>query len=115
MDAKMVRPRIVEKPWGHEEWWAHTDRYVAKVLYVRHGHRLSLQYHRVKDETMRVLSGTATFILGDETLVLQPGDTVHVPPTTLHRLEARDGDVQVVEVSTPEVEDVVRVQDDYRR
>jgi mannose-1-phosphate guanylyltransferase len=107
--------KIVEKPWGYEEWWAQTDKYVGKVLFIRHGHRLSLQYHNVKEETMRVMQGNLTFVLGDQVLQMKPGDTVHVVPGTIHRMEANDGDVMVVEVSTPEVEDVVRVQDDYQR
>lgn len=107
--------KIVDKPWGYEEWWAQTDKYVGKMLYIRHGHRLSLQYHNVKEETMRVIQGNLTFVLGDQVLQMKPGDTVHVVPGTIHRMEANDGDVLVVEVSTPEVDDVVRVQDDYQR
>jgi mannose-6-phosphate isomerase len=107
--------RVVEKPWGYEEWWAHTDRYVAKILHINHGHRLSLQYHVTKMETMRVLTGTLTFVLGDERIKMVPGQTAHVEPGTVHRMEANDGDVEVLEVSTPEVDDVVRLEDDYRR
>jgi mannose-6-phosphate isomerase-like protein (cupin superfamily) len=107
--------KIVEKPWGHEEWWAVTDKYVGKLLFIKQGHRLSLQYHNIKEETMRVISGVLTFVLGDETMVLYPGESVHVPPGTIHRMEAKTGDVSVIEVSTPELDDVVRVQDDYAR
>ncbi len=106
---------IVDKPWGHEEWWAHTDKYVGKILYIKHGHRLSLQYHNIKDESMRVLQGNLTFILGGKTMEMKPGDSIHVPPGTIHRMEANEGDVMVVEVSTAEVDDVVRIQDDYPR
>lgn len=105
----------IEKPWGHEEWWAFTDKYVGKILHIKSGHRLSLQYHRVKDESIRVLDGTLTLILDHETLTLQPGDGARITPGTLHRMEARDGDVKVVEVSTPEVDDVIRISDDYLR
>jgi mannose-1-phosphate guanylyltransferase len=107
--------QIVDKPWGYEEWWALTDKYVGKLLFIKHGHRLSLQYHNIKDETMRVMHGNLTFVLGDQVMELKPGDSVHVSPGTLHRMEANDGDVTVIEVSTPEVHDVVRVQDDYTR
>ena len=110
----MQTPKIVEKPWGHEEWWAQTDKYVGKVLYIKKGHRLSLQYHNVKDETMRLMSGELLFTLGDQDILMCPGDVVHVPPGVVHRMTAQS-DVVVVEVSTPEVEDVVRVQDDYAR
>jgi mannose-6-phosphate isomerase-like protein (cupin superfamily) len=105
----------VDKPWGYEEWWARTDAYVGKIIFIRDGHRLSLQYHRVKDESLRVLSGTLTLVYDDQILVLPEGSSKHIPPGTLHRMEARSGDVMLVEVSTPQVEDVVRVQDDYAR
>lgn len=111
----MQTPKIVEKPWGHEEWWAQTDKYVGKILYIKKGHRLSLQYHNVKDETMRVMSGEVLFTLGDRDIVMHPGDVVHVPPGTIHRMSAQSEYAVVVEVSTPEVEDVVRVHDDYVR
>lgn len=106
---------IVQKPWGYEEWWAMTGQYVAKLIFVRKGHRLSLQYHRVKEETMRVLKGVATIQWGDERRDFLEGETVHIPPGVVHRLEARYGDVSILEVSTTEVEDVVRVSDDYAR
>lgn len=110
----MITQKIL-KPWGHEEWWAVTDKYVGKILYIKNGHRLSLQYHKLKEETMRVLSGKLTFVLDNETMTLEPGQSVHVKPGQVHRMEARDGDVYVVEVSTPEVHDVVRVEDDFGR
>jgi mannose-1-phosphate guanylyltransferase len=107
--------KIVEKPWGREEWWAVTARYVGKLLYINNGHRLSLQLHKIKEETMRVLSGILTFQCNDNVYELREGDVFHVPPKTIHRMEANYGDVVVIEVSTPEVEDVVRIQDDYSR
>lgn len=110
-----TRVKIVEKPWGQEEWWAITDKYVGKILTIKHGHRMSLQYHNVKEETMRVLSGVLTFQVGKEKWIMRPGDTMNVPPGTVHRMEASEGDVVVLEVSTPEVDDVVRVSDDYGR
>lgn len=107
--------KYVEKPWGHEEWWAMTDKYVGKILYIQKGHKLSLQYHNIKEETIRVLSGTLHFTLDVDTFTLQPGEVVHVKPGTVHRMEAKESDVVVIEVSTPEVDDVVRLADDYDR
>lgn len=109
------RRHIVEKPWGHEEIWAKTNDYVGKILYILDGHRLSLQIHKQKDETIRVLSGVLTLIYNDETLTLYPGDAKHIPPETVHRMEARNGDVAVVEVSTPQLDDVIRLDDYYKR
>ena len=113
--------RIVEKPWGGEEIFAHTERYVGKILTVRAGHALSLQYHRAKDETMRLLDGTCELHLAAapgiadlEVLVLQPGSAVRIRPGVLHRLVALT-DVRIIEVSTPELDDVVRVEDRYGR
>ncbi len=108
----------VDKPWGHELIWAHTDRYVGKILFVRAGCRLSLQYHRQKDETFLVLEGEAEFSLdkGDGPVVtlLKEGDVVRVQPGQVHRTLAVT-DVRLVEVSTPELDDVVRLGDDYGR
>jgi|TARA_Y100000310_G_C20677905_1_gene814169 mannose-6-phosphate isomerase-like protein (cupin superfamily) len=113
---------IVEKPWGHEELWASAPRYVGKILFIKEGHRLSRQYHRTKDETIMVLEGTLTceagpYFEGDtiHTHILEPGGIFHVRPATIHRFCAPDGDVRLIEVSTPEVEDIVRLEDDYRR
>jgi len=107
--------KIVEKPWGHEEWWAVTDKYVGKMLYINKWHKLSLQYHNIKEETIRVISGTLYLVLDYETFVLQAGECAHVKPKTIHRMEAKETDVIVVEVSTPEVDDIVRIADDYNR
>ncbi|HEV7732174.1 MAG TPA: cupin domain-containing protein [Candidatus Binatia bacterium] len=109
----------VEKPWGHETIWAHTDRYVGKVLHVRQGESLSLQYHRVKDETIRVLTGRLRFEVGpaDEALQaveMRPGDTWHITPGVRHRMTALE-DTDILEVSTPELDDVVRLDDRYGR
>jgi mannose-6-phosphate isomerase len=108
----------VEKPWGYELHWAKTDRYVGKVLHVNAGHALSLQYHNKKDETMYVYSGK--MLLETEQngqLVKQemrPGDSVHITPKTIHRITAIE-DTDVLEVSTPELDDVVRLEDRYGR
>lgn len=111
--------RFVDKPWGSEEIFAETDRYVGKILTVREGHELSLQYHRMKDETMRLLEGSCELHLrtaeGEERrVVMRPGDAQHIPPGVVHRLVAVT-DVRLVEVSTPELGDVVRIEDRYGR
>lgn len=106
--------KIVEKPWGREVWWAVTDRYVGKVLEVRAGHALSLQYHREKLETLFFRRGAGTLILGDDRIPIREGLAVTVNPGVLHKVIA-DSDLEIFEVSTPQVEDVVRVQDDYGR
>lgn len=115
----MSEPRLVPKPWGHEEIWAEGPGYVGKVLYIRDGHRLSLQHHAVKHEHMRVHRGVLHLELEDEVgelqhLRLEPGQSVVVPPGRRHRLRA-EGDVEVFEVSTPQLDDVVRHSDDYGR
>ena len=114
-------PKKVEKPWGHEIWWARTDRYVGKILHVRKGESLSLQYHNVKDETIRILSGRLLFetkakdAIGPlQKLELAPGQSFHITPLTLHRMTALE-DTDVLEVSTPELDDVVRLEDDFGR
>jgi mannose-6-phosphate isomerase-like protein (cupin superfamily) len=111
--------RTVDKPWGHEEIWAETERYVGKILYITAGHRLSLQHHEIKDETIRILSGTMKLELEDQDgniqdLILKEGMAAHIAPHRRHRMEAIT-DVSVLEVSTPELDDVVRHQDDYGR
>jgi mannose-6-phosphate isomerase-like protein (cupin superfamily) len=112
------RPTRVEKPWGHELWWAHTDRYVGKILHVKAGHRLSLQYHERKDETIHLWRGELQLVLdeGDGLVehVMRPGESYHVKPLTRHRMVAIT-DCDILEVSTPEVQDVVRLEDAYGR
>jgi len=110
--------RRVDKPWGHELVWAETRRYVGKVLHIKAGHRLSRQYHRVKDETLMVQSGEMTLEIGPadsaEPRRMRAGDVFHVTPGTIHRMIAVT-DVDVIEVSTPELDDVVRLEDVYGR
>tara|TARA_Y100001970_G_scaffold274099_1_gene373318 strand:- start:946 stop:1350 length:405 start_codon:yes stop_codon:yes gene_type:complete len=115
-------PSIVEKPWGHEEIWAQTSRYAGKILVIKKGHRLSRQYHRIKEETVMVLEGTLICEEGPrragENVIrheLGPGGIFHVPVGTIHRFGAEYDDVRLVEVSTSEIQDVVRLEDDYRR
>ncbi|MFO0724596.1 MAG: cupin domain-containing protein [Myxococcota bacterium] len=111
--------RRVEKPWGHEIIWAHAERYVGKLLFIKAGERLSLQYHQQKDETVYVLSGKMVFEVGAkdaprEDLILKPGDSYRITPFTVHRMIALE-DTQVLEASTPELDDVVRLEDKYGR
>ena len=113
------RAEHVAKPWGHETIWARTERYVGKILHVRAGEALSLQYHRVKEETIRVLSGAIELEVGEgdgprHTVRLVAGDGWHLPPGTRHRMIARE-DTDILEVSTPELDDVVRLEDRYGR
>jgi mannose-6-phosphate isomerase len=111
-------PYRVEKPWGYELIWARTDRYVGKILHVKAGHVLSLQYHNFKDETMHVLSGELTLRTGSgDSMTSRPfkvGETVHIPPRMIHQIEAVV-DSYVLEASTPELDDLVRLQDRYGR
>lgn len=108
----------VEKPWGFELWWARTDRYVGKLIHVNKGHALSLQYHNEKDETIFVHTGRILFEVQEggslTSRELGPGDAVHIAPPTVHRMTAIE-DTDIFEVSTPEVEDVVRLEDRYGR
>ncbi|HEY7162950.1 MAG TPA: cupin domain-containing protein [Candidatus Binatia bacterium] len=114
----IYKGKTVDKPWGYESIWAHTERYVGKVLHINRGEALSLQYHRVKDETIRLLSGRMTIDLetdGEKTSVdIRPGDCLHIIPGMRHRMIAVE-DCDVLEVSTPELEDVVRLEDRYGR
>ena len=114
-------PRRVEKPLGYELWWARTERYVGKILHVRQGESLSLQYHKVKDETIRLQSGRLLLETGMQgqqeelrRIEMKPGDVFHITPGTLHRMTGIE-DCDILEVSTPELEDVVRLEDRYGR
>ena len=111
----------VEKPWGYELWWAVTDRYVGKILHINKGASLSLQYHNVKDETILVQSGRMLVETKGKAetgelrrIEMKPGDVFHVTPGTLHRMTGIE-DCDLVEVSTPELDDVVRLEDRYGR
>ena len=110
--------RIVDKPWGHEEIWAETSRYAGKFLIISAGEMLSRQYHERKEETIFVLEGTLILEIGrdpPQRMLLQTGESYHVKPGTVHRFSAGEGDVKLVEVSTPELDDVVRLEDKYAR
>lgn len=107
-------PKIVEKPWGREVWYAHNDRYAGKILEVRAGHLLSLQKHRVKHETLFLHAGRMRFTFGDDVFEWTPGEAIEIPPGTVHRMEAIEDSV-ILEVSTPELDDVIRLEDRYGR
>jgi mannose-6-phosphate isomerase len=109
----------VEKPWGHELIWADTDAYVGKVLHVKAGHALSLQYHEQKDETIHLLTGTHALLGGalgrfPGGVPLEEGQSFRIRPGTVHRMEAVT-DVDILEASTPHLDDVVRLEDRYGR
>jgi mannose-6-phosphate isomerase len=108
----------VEKPWGYELHWAKTERYVGKIIHIDAGHALSLQYHNQKDETIYLASGQMLFEIQEGGQLvkreMKPGDAVHVTPKTVHRMTAIS-DCDVFEVSTPELHDVVRLEDRYGR
>ncbi len=112
-------PYRVDKPWGYELIWARTDRYAGKILHVAAGHILSLQFHRHKDETMHVLAGELILRTQAEgaPLVVRPfraGESFHIPAGLIHQIEAVV-DSDVLEASTPELDDLVRVTDRYGR
>jgi quercetin dioxygenase-like cupin family protein len=122
-------PKIVEKPWGREIWYADQSAYAGKVLEVKKGRRISLQYHERKTETLYLLSGkilltrrplapgetpSATLVTPADQRVWSPGEAVHIPVRTIHRFEALEDSV-LLEVSTPDLTDVVRLQDDFAR
>jgi len=110
--------RRVEKPWGYELIWAHTDRYVGKLLHINAGHQLSFQYHERKDETIHLWSGRMRFLYdegeGLKERELAAGESFHVKPFVKHRMVAIT-DCDVLEALTPELDDVVRLQDAYGR
>jgi mannose-6-phosphate isomerase len=112
------KDRVVSKPWGYELIWAHTERYVGKILHINKGESLSYQFHRVKDETVRLLNGLMEMDIESgevkSRLVLKPGDCLHITPGMKHRMSALE-DCDVLEVSTPELDDVVRLEDRYGR
>ena len=119
MSVEPFVPRRVAKPWGEELIWALTDRYCGKVITIEPGRRLSLQYHEQKDEAILVVRGRLRLVLENErgeveVSELGPGDAAHVAVGCRHRYEAIER-VELVEVSTPELSDVVRIEDDFGR
>lgn len=129
MASPLHSPKIVEKPWGREIWYADQSAYAGKVLEVKQGRRLSLQYHERKTETLYLLSGkvllthralaagetpAAALVSAADQRVWLPGQALHIPVRTIHRFEALEDSV-LLEVSTPDLTDVVRLQDDFSR
>ena len=119
MAVKRREETRVAKPWGYEDRWAITGRYLGKILHINAGEALSLQYHNAKDECILVARGEMDLELDDEsgrlvTHRLGEGDSVHITPGRKHRMTAVT-DVDVFEVSTPEIDDVVRIEDRYGR
>lgn len=112
------QPTRVDKPWGYELIWAHTDRYVGKILHINKGEFLSYQYHRIKDESIQLLRGAMELEIeaGGERKKIRflPGGCFHITPGMRHRMTALE-DCDVLEVSTPELDDVVRLEDRYGR
>ncbi|MGB2952516.1 MAG: cupin domain-containing protein [Gaiellaceae bacterium] len=120
LDRFAFEPQRIEKPWGYELLWAHAEDYVGKVLFVRAGGSLSLQFHREKDESWYVESGRAELQLGDvgqailTREIVGPGACFRFRPGTVHRVKALE-DTTILEVSTPHLDDVVRLEDEYGR
>ena len=120
LDKFTIEPEKVDKPWGHELIWAKTERYVGKTLFLKAGESLSLQFHKVKDEAWYVLSGRAEVELGGpgermlNSEIVSPGAAFHFPAGTVHRVKAVE-DTTILEVSTPQLDDVVRLEDAYGR
>ena len=110
----VTEPRIVPKPWGREVWYAHEERYAGKVLEVTKGHALSLQKHERKMETMYLQSGRLLYHFNGVDFEMEPGETITVRPGDVHRIEALE-DAVILEVSTPELDDVIRLEDRYGR
>jgi mannose-6-phosphate isomerase-like protein (cupin superfamily) len=119
MEGMKLIPRRVAKPWGHELIWAETSQYVGKLLHVRAGEALSLQYHREKDETLHLLAGRVRFWVGEvgadpTEIELAQGESIRIRPGTVHRIQAVD-DADILEASTAQLADVVRLKDRYGR
>jgi mannose-6-phosphate isomerase len=116
MDWNKINSKKVDKPWGYEIHWAKTDKYVGKLLFIKAGQRLSKQYHETKEETVFVLKGPLlNYDENDKVTEIYAGDSFHVKAGQIHRFGAADTNVELIEVSTPELEDVVRLEDDYNR
>ena len=106
----------IKKPWGHEIIWAKTNEYVGKLLHINAGHRLSKQYHEVKEETVYILSGVLYNYEDDGSITkVCSGNALHINPGQIHRFGANESAVEVIEVSTSHLDDVVRLEDDYNR
>ena len=105
----------VNKPWGWELWFAQSPKYVGKIIFIKKGHRLSKQYHRFKHESIYADQGTWTLEIAGRKKRMKPGSAAAIKPGVIHRFCAPYEDVRLIEVSTPQVDDVIRLQDDYGR
>jgi len=109
---------FIDKPWGKEEIWARNNYYIGKILYIKEGQKLSYQYHNAKKESIRVLKGKLNLEIetlgGTKNVLLTIGETFYIPNKVAHRMEAIT-DCEIIEVSTPEIDDVVRLKDEYGR
>ena len=114
-----TKQKKIIKPWGHEIIWAENKLYAGKILIINSQNKLSKQYHKIKEETIYVLTGTLLLQIGDgksmKEILLKRGESYHISKGTVHRFVAKFGDVELLEVSTPELDDVVRLEDDYDR
>ncbi|MFA5991311.1 MAG: cupin domain-containing protein [Candidatus Doudnabacteria bacterium] len=113
--AGKVVPIVQKKRWGGEVWLIYNNKYALKILYISQGQRLSLQRHKQKEETWNIIKGQPEILLGGQTIHALPGEIYHVPPDTIHRLFAEKDDVEILEVSSPELWDLERIEDDYNR
>ena len=114
----MSQSKVINKPWGYEKIWAcstREDGYIGKIIHIKDGHRLSLQLHEKKEETILVLSGVLELVLQNETRILKENESFHITPGTIHRFCSKDGDCTLLEVSTKALDDVIRLEDDYGR
>mgnify|MGYP001561131215 FL=1 len=107
--------QVHQKPWGRELWYAIGPTYLGKIIVIEKGHRLSLQFHRVKHETIYAFQGSFLLQIGHKRRKMREGSVAVIPPGTVHRFEARYGRAVLLEVSTPQAGDVVRLEDDYGR
>lgn len=111
---KLSKAKIVPKPWGREVWFAEENEYAGKILEINKGVRTSLHYHKKKKETMYILEGRIEMTLSDRKIIMEGGDTITLEPGDVHRMVALE-DTKILEASTPELEDVVRIEDDHGR
>jgi len=114
MEQKIKKAIRTEKPWGYELLWADTDKFIAKILVIKKDHRLSLQYHKVKSEIMTLSRGKVVLELNGQSIPMLLGYSYHIEPEVEHRLMAFE-DSEIIEVSTPQKDDTIRLKDDYGR
>ncbi len=112
---KSNKPKKVLKPWGWEFWFAHGSAYAGKLIFIKKGHRLSKQYHRFKHETIYSDQGTWVLEIGGRKRRMAPGQAAVITPGTIHRFTSPIEDVRLIEVSTHQMNDVIRIEDDYGR